>query len=214
MIAAWQEVAEVPKEVAEVAEDFVPALLERFLDLMLGPVRVPEMLYIVAPMVFTLFLMKLYFSRYSREELGWNSAVANALVLIFVGVDMLKTTYPETAPPEMMTSVWFNLRHISIETGAAVSTLITASVFGFGFVLLILAFFHLLGKRLLFILTGPLTVNLIAYLGVVIVYTHNTGRSPIPIDRYTFFAALMLLVVLVLFFALVRMLVGKPRRRR
>ena len=61
----------------------------RFRELFLAPVHHPSMIWIVVPLLMALLLMTIYFAKYRDEELGWNTALGNSLVLIFVSVALL-----------------------------------------------------------------------------------------------------------------------------
>lgn len=188
-------------------------LLARLVALVSAPLDYPEMIYIITPMLITLLLMEFYFGRYEDEELGWNTAVGHALVLIFVAVDLLKTIYPNMAPLTLTAKVWYNLSHFSSESGAALSTLITVTIFALGLLLLVTNFFHWLPKQLAFFLSGTLQINLLAYLGIVLVYTNNTG-NPLPLDWYTLGAAVLLFFGLWFFFAIIQRLEPKYKGKR
>ena len=185
---------------------FIPTLLDRLARLFAAPFEHPQMIYIITPMLITLVLMEFYFGRYDKEELGWNTAVGHALVLIFVSVDLIKTIYPNMAPLSLLSKAWFNITNFSTQSGEALSTLITAAIFTLGILLLISDFFHWLPKKLAFFLSGTLQINLVAYLGIVIVYTHNTGTNPMPLDWYTLLAAFLVFIVLWIFFGIIHLL--------
>jgi len=193
---------------------FLPTLLDRLSRLVGAPFQNGEMIYIITPMLLTLLLMEFYFGRYDREELGWNTAVGNALVLLFVSVDLLKTIYPDMAPSTLLHAAAYNLLHFSGQTGAAVSTLITALIFTFGVILLITNFFHWLPKKLAFFVSSSLTINLTAYVGIVLVYTNRTGANPLPVDWYTILAALLLFAGLWLLFTIIHALEPKYKGKR
>ncbi len=193
---------------------FFPTLVDRLARLIAAPFQHSQMLYIITPMLITLLLMEFYFGRYDTEELGWNTAVGHALVLIFVSVDLLKTVYPGMAPSTMLTKVWFNILHFTAERGEVVSTAIAAAIFAVGILLLITDFFHWLPKKFAFILSGTLEINIIAYLSIVIVYTNNAGTNAVPLDWYTALAAAMLFVALWVLFGIIHRLEPKYKGDR
>ncbi|MBR9692721.1 hypothetical protein GOV07_02185 [Candidatus Woesearchaeota archaeon] len=193
---------------------FVPTLLDRLARLFAAPFEHPQMIYIITPLIITLVLMEFYFGRYDKEELGWNTAVGHALVLIFVSVDLIKTIYPDMAPLTLLSKAWFNLTNFSTQSGEAISTLITVAIFALGILLLISDFFHWLPKGLAFFLSGTLQINLIAYLGIVIVYTHNTGVNPMPLDWYTLLAAVLVFIALWIFFGIIHLLEPSYKGKR
>ena len=110
------------------------------------------------------------------------------------------------APVTMLTHLVNNLLHFSLDTGIAVSSLITVFIFGLGAMLLFANFFHLLNQKFAFFLSGTLVINLVAYLGIAIVYTHNSGESPIPIDGYTAGAGVMMLILLIILFGIIHIM--------
>lgn len=193
---------------------FFPALFERFMALLLAPFSHPQMFYIILPMIVTLVVLELYQGRYSSEDLGWNSAVGHALVLIFVSVDLLKTIYPDVAPSTMLNSIWFNATHLGAQSGEAVTTLIAAAIGTYGFLLLIIDFLHWLPKRLAFFISGNLQIHLLAYLGIAIVYSNQAGADKVPVDWYTPLAGLLLFLLLWFLFGIVHLLTPKYKGRK
>ncbi len=168
---------------------FLPDLFGRIWDLISAPGKNPEMIWIVVPIVVSLLVMTIYFGRYSKEELGWNTAVGNTLLLVFVGVDLLRTIY--------------NNPHIevSIEVGGfdiPVKTLVALLVLFQGFALLYANFFHWMPKQIAFFITSALPVNLTAYVAIAVVY------SDVPLRWMTVLAAVVLFIVLLVFFKLIK----------
>lgn len=149
----------------------LPILIERFLELVRAPFDYPDMLWIIIPLLLTLFLMELYFGRYKFEELGWNTAFGNSLVLIFVSMDLLRRLYTQNM------LAYLNLRAV----------LAIAVIFE-GVFLVLIGFFHLLPKKLAFGVSAKLPINFIAYISVILVY------STIPIDFITLFASIIFLI--------------------
>lgn len=193
---------------------FLPVTAERFLQLVAAPFQHPQMVYILTPMLITLVLMEFYFGRYKDEELGWNTAVGHALVLIFVGIDLLKTVYPGVPPSVMAAEAWAVMGSFSSFTGEALTTLIALAILLFGFLLLIVDFFHWLPKGLAFFVSGTLEIDLIAYLGIVIVYSNNARLHPIPVDWYTLLAAILLFFALSLLFGFIHLLEPEYKGKR
>jgi|GEM_PF-469810 len=191
---------------------FVPTLINRVADLVAAPFLYPQMVYILTPMLITLVLMEFYFGRYKDEELGWNTAVGHALVLIFVGIDLLKTVYPSVTPSTMATHVWMDLGRFS--SGETISTIIAIAVLTYGFFLLIMDFFHWLPKGLAFFVSGTLQVDLLAYLAIVLVYTNNARVHPIALDGYTFLAAILLFLGLWGIFGFIHVLEPEKKDKR
>jgi len=168
-------------------------LIPRLFDLISAPWKNPEMIWILAPMLITLVLMEFYFGRYSKEELGWNTAVGNALVLIFVSIDLFRHIFAATPGIVTHSILVYNLKEIFI-----------ASVIGLSaFWLLFVDFLHLLPKRLAFFISSSLPVNIIAYLGIVVVY------SNFRLDNTTLLAGLLLFILLNILFGIIHLIEPK-----
>jgi len=165
-------------------------LVERFIELVTAPYYHQEMIWIVIPLIIALFLMQLYFGRYRKEQLGWNTAVGNSLALIFVTVDLFRRIYT-ASESKVIVDVVFS------DFGKSLVALIIGLL---SLWLLFGDFFHLLPKKLAFFVSSSLPTTLIAYMGIVLVYTD------VPLDRWTLLAGIWLLIVLVIFFAIIHVL--------
>lgn len=175
----------------------LPSLWERFVQIAAAPVSNPKMLWIALPIIITLFTMEFYFGRYKRESLGWNTAVGNSLVLIFVSLDLLRQFYG-SASINRVAEIF------ALHTG---KTILAIAVGFSGLLILYYDFFHLLPRRFAFTISSYLGVNLLAYLSATVIY------ADLMIDWYTLFAALLLFLLAAVFFALMRKIEPKPKER-
>lgn len=186
----------------------VPTFIDRLKQIILAPIEYPEMIWILTPMAVTLLLMTLYFGRYKREELGWNTAVGNSLVLLFVSLDLLQKAYPEANP---LRALLVFLRTMS-DSGFATEVLpgiVAGMILLYSLFLLTADFHHWLPKKLAFFISSSLPINILAYFGIIFVYGATAG-SPPPLDWYTFFAFFTLFAALYYFLSLIQ-LVEKDR---
>ena len=142
------------------------------MELVLAPVHFREMIWILTPLLVSLLLMEFYFDRYKDEEMGWNTAFGNSLVLIFVSLDILRVLYGRGM-----------LEYVTLESALAISVVLI------GFTLTLLTFFHILPKELAFGLSSRLPINIIAYLTIVIIY------AGILIDVYTAVTAVIFAIL-------------------
>lgn len=189
-------------EIEMLAEELSLAMkliYERVLEIVQQPAANPEMLWMLIPMLVSLFLIELYFGRYSKEELGWNSAVSNALVLFFVGMNLASWLYSN----EML--VGFTLVDITIFDVALKKTFITAIVIAESALLLFLNFFHLVTKRFSFGISSGLIINFVGAISIILVY------SNVPLDIVAIPAVLLIFICLVLFFWIIRLIEPKAR---
>ena len=130
------------------------------------------MLWEIIPILTTIFIIEMYFGRYSDEELGWNSAVANSLILIYVGVNLLHYLY---------------LKQIFYFGSYLIISIILVIL---GITLAILDYHHWLPKRISFGVSSVLPINFLAIFSIIFVHGELT------LDLLTLYAAIILLIVL------------------
>lgn len=195
--ATLAKVTEKAGEAAAVAHGFLPLIFIRLWDLVAAPFRHAEMLWIIFPLFFSLIVLELYFDRHGDEEIGWAAALANSLVLIFVAIDLVKRSFENATP-------WSVLKTIGLSIFGDGTLPITPQVLililflgAFGIVVTIVNYFHLLPKKLAYILSHHAPINYLAYFAIAIVYSDKTA-SPIPFDIPTLIAAALLFVLLLL----------------
>lgn len=165
-------------------------LVTRWVELISAPLTTPNMLWIVTPLAVATLLMEFYFGRYQEEDLGWNTAVANSLVLIFVAIDLLRFVYGDTSilTADVRDLATYNLK----------ATIIALAVASGGFLLMFTEFFHVLPKKFAFFISSTLPVNVVAYVAITLVYTQ------IPLDFYTLGAAVLLFFLLMGLFRILK----------
>jgi len=157
-----------------------------------------EMLWILLPLLAAMFLLELYFSRYKKEELGWNSALANSLVLFFVGLNLCSFLYNPDPSKNMLYgfgSIKPELMEEAIKKSAIAFFIVFESV-----LLMLLDFFHLVSKRFAFGISSGLVLNFIGAISIILV------RSDVKIDLITIPAVLLLFAFTVAFFSLLRLI--------
>lgn len=67
-------------------------LIEVIKEFVLAPVRYPDILPTVLPIIVGAIVIELYFGKHTNEELGWNTSVGNAIVWVTTGLVMYLTT--------------------------------------------------------------------------------------------------------------------------
>jgi hypothetical protein len=169
-----------------VTESSSLAIVDRFVDLLLAPAQFTQMLWMAVPLVLTIFLMELYFSRYSAEELGWNSAYGNALVLLFVTVDLFRYLYNNNL-----------LEMMSLKLALALAVAILAIL------LTMINFLHILPEGFAYGLSSKLPMNFIAYTALILIY------SEIPIDITTLISSAGLFILFAAIILVIRSIIPK-----
>ena len=146
---------------------------QRIIEIISSPFAHAEMFWILTPMIISMLLMIFYFGRYKKEELGWNTAFGNSMVLIFASVDMLRKQFLEGQLFE------FNAH-----------TILVIAIIIEGLFLTFFTFFHLLPKGWAFSLASGTTINIVVIFVLILIY------GKIPIDGITAIASLILAITL------------------
>jgi len=166
---------------------FVRQTLFEFDSLLKAPFDVPEMWWIVAPLLAVIFIMTFYFGKYIKEKLGYNTALGNSVVLFFVCIDLLRHIYNYTSPASFENYAWNPL------TTAIILMIILESI-----LLLSAAFEHALPEKVMYFIASPVAVNVQAYVMAAIVYTQSEPTF------YTFMAALLLFIIMIVILRIVK----------
>jgi hypothetical protein len=155
-------------------------LFNRSVDMVFAPFQVPDMLWMLLPLLATLLLMEFYFGRYKDEELGWNTAFGNTLVLMFVAIDLFRHLYT----PSGQTVIQF------VSSISDIKIIIPLWIAGMALLLMFIDFFHFIPKKIAYIISSPTYINLIGLLGIILVYS-----QAIPLDWTTILACAVLFII-------------------
>lgn len=144
-----------------------------------------EVLWIVLPLFIATLIMVFYFEKYLEEEPGWNTHVANSLVLLFVAMSLFRHLYEA--------DVGGAINFIN----APYKFLISVFILILGVILLFLNFSHVLPEKYARHLSSPLTVNTFAYFVILWVFSPELGLTK-------FLSLVIWICVLLLFFNVLR----------
>ncbi|MFB6088298.1 MAG: hypothetical protein ABEK36_00805, partial [Candidatus Aenigmatarchaeota archaeon] len=64
-------------------------IFRRSVEIITFPANNPDLIPTILPLIFGVVVIELYFGRYEKEDLGWNSAVANSTMLITVATILI-----------------------------------------------------------------------------------------------------------------------------
>lgn len=173
--------------------NFLNNIWIRTLEIATEPLKVKSMLWILIPLLSTLFMMELYFGRYKKEQLGWNSAVSNSIVLFFVSFNLLGWLYQNNM-------LIFITKPTNIEIATAKSFIAIIILFE-SFLLMVLNFFHAFRGKFAFELSSPLIMNYIGVISIIIIY------SNIPLDYVTLISVIFIFILFALFFWILKFMV-------
>jgi len=151
----------------------------KFFDIVGAPFVNPEMFWILTPVIIIWVIIELYFARYVREELEYESALDNSLFLLFVGVDLV--------------------RRLAFEKLLFVDTLrsiIVLLVIILALALAYLDFFHVLKRKISSRVNSKFVISFIAYLGIILTYSDILAERSFYNYSITLVAVLMFYMVL------------------
>lgn len=159
-------------------KEFLITASNRLMELITVIAKDSDILWVVAPLLIATIIMFIYFQKYKYEELGWNSAVANSLVTLFISIALLRYIYFMTSPASVLNFTIYFAR-----------TCMVLILFFITFIVLIVNFEHLLPKKLAYHISSPLTMNLISYVIISFVY------SSLKFDWLTFVILLFMFIM-------------------
>ncbi len=144
-------------------------LIPRLIDIINTPILHPEILWIVLPLIIATILMMLYFGRYRTEQLGWNTAFSNNIVLIFVSINLIQ--------------------HLSGNNLLfSDKAMFVYFILAYNIIQLFINYFHLIPKWVAFIINSTIPINVMHYLAIIITY------SNIPFDTTTMLTSFILIL--------------------
>ena len=166
--------------------NYILQIFSRFNQIIREPFKNIDVLWILIPLLVTLILLQVYFGRYKKETLGWNTAVGNSLALFFVGMNLFSWLYRE----QLIIGIFTN---ISDPTTALIKTLIAILVVCESIYLITINFFHLIPEGMAFKISSPKILNIIGIICIILVYSKT-----IPLDLLTLWASILLFIIILL----------------
>ena len=175
-------------------------LFGRVMNIFQAPFEQSNMLWMLIPLLITLLAMEFYFGRYKEEELGWNTAFGNALVLLFISIDLFRHVYEPIGGS--IGDVVFS---------AHPKIIISLVILALALILMIINFFHFLPKKAAYIISSPPYINLVGLLAIIIVYSES-----VLLDLTTLFACISIFILANIIFTIIYLIVPsyKPPLQR
>ncbi|MEW6748965.1 MAG: hypothetical protein AB1295_04630 [Candidatus Micrarchaeota archaeon] len=158
---------------------FLEEVLARLSILVFAPLNDQHLLWAALPLVLATLFMTLYFGKYSKEELGWNTAFGNTMVFLFVSLNLIQRMFYSDGVGSW-DNVFSNTFYLSISSALVASA----------FFLMLITYYHLLPKRAAFFLFSAPPVNVSVYVLMTIIY------AGVPADSITLVAAILLFALI------------------
>ncbi|MDP3916802.1 MAG: hypothetical protein Q8Q42_00770 [Nanoarchaeota archaeon] len=177
--------------IAGFVEYFSNVIVPRSIEMFVATIQKKNTIEILVPLVVTLFLIQTYFGRNKDEELGWNTAYANCIVLLFVTAHLASYVYENyglSALDGFGTAAYYKTLFVLILGLTALS-------------LMFIDFFHSIDERMSFLLSNNIFIVFLSFVSIVLVYTD------IPFNRDTLVASVFILLTVVVFFYIFKWLI-------
>lgn len=162
----------------------IPEVLSRLFTFVAAPFLYPEMWWLLIHLVLTFVLFEFYFERHRDEELGWSAALANSIVMVFIGLELIRSMYHHKGTPWSVGLQAFSDFASQGLSDFMIIVILCGILVGLGLFTALVNYFHLLPKQIAWLISGHKTVNLLAYFLIVLVFRYDSG-NPIPIDLVT-----------------------------
>ena len=174
--------------VPETTQYFSEIIIPRIIEFIKVPIDNKEVLWALAPILVTLFLIQVYFGRHREEQIGWNTAYGNIVVLIFVVANLAN---------------YVNKRYgyqtiLEVGTEGFYKAILILVVLALAVFLFFADFFHSMSRKISFFLSSSLFVTFIAYVSIVSVY------SSILFDKETLVSLVVFFIFVWIFFKFFR----------
>ncbi|MBD3310737.1 hypothetical protein GF351_05970 [Candidatus Woesearchaeota archaeon] len=148
-------------------------------EIFIHPWTLRRSLWMILPLMLILVFIHLYFGRHRSEELGWNSAFSNSISLLWICMILSRFLFENYSWSEMLS-----------EPQAMKSLIIIGILVSWVLVLLVLNYFHVMPKRLAFMLSSSDSVYVMAYIVISVIV------DGFPLDQKTLIASLALFVIM------------------
>lgn len=132
----------------------VQNLLDGFREIFSAPLKDLSIFWLLAPIILFWLIIEIYFGRYKKEKMGWNTALGNGLSMFWIVVISLKVLFAE------------GLELFSLDKLIFVIFIAVYSIF-----VIIISFNHRLNEGLFFLLSSPTVVYYLS--AIAVLWIHN-----------------------------------------
>ena len=167
---------------------FLQDLLTGFTEISKSFIHDLSIWWVLAPVFLIWIIVELYFGIYKKEALGWNTALANGITLMWICVDSLRHTFSTE-----VSHFW--LRFI-----------VTLGFLLFGLFLIYVCFKHRFSERFTFHIASP---NLIFFLALsVVLFTYGE----LSLSWYIILDLIIIFIFIVLIITLIKRLIPQSQK--
>lgn len=162
---------------------FVQELLNGFGQIFTAISKDWSVMWLLAPVIILWILLEIYFGRHKQEKLGWNTALGNGFVLIWVSLTIMRELFQG-----------------SIEGKTSKIIIMTIFVL-YGTIVCYLAFTHKAVEKVSFLLASPYLIYFLT------MYLILWGYDLLAVNLYIIIDVIIIFFVLLLFKTILRHLI-------
>ena len=144
----------------------------------------------LAPVILLWIALEIYFGKYKKEQLGWNTSLGNAVTLTWISVESMRFLF-DTQPDNF----WFRFG------------IITAIIF-YALLIIYFSFSHKISAKATYILASP---NATYFLCMV---TILWGHGALKLTEWVLLNLVILYLILLVLFALIRKIMPEAKKEK
>lgn len=169
--------------------DVLSLVFSRVFEILKAPFDEPLIFWELGPLIVTMFVMEIYFGKYKDEEYGWASTLSNALMLFFIGSNLLHYLY-----------LTGTLDFTSLRSQ------IPLYVMSIGLLFAILDFYHIWPSLIAFDISSVLPIHIIAFISIILVHID------VILDEITLYASICLFILILIFMKTMQFFIPRSSR--
>lgn len=159
---------------------FLQGMLDALGEIIKAPFKEWSVWWFLAPVIILWIILELYFGRYKSETLGWNTALANGISLVWINVESMRFLFDSKPDP-------FLLRFIPVSL---------ILIYG-GFIIYV-AFTHKFSGKVAYRLAAPTPVYFLSFISVL------WGHGELTLTWFVILDLIVLYPIILSIFALIR----------
>jgi len=144
----------------------------------------------ITPIILLWFLLEVYFGKYKREKLGWNTSLANGITLTWINIEAMRFLFSEHPTP-----FWFRFFIILL-------------IMFYGFFVIYISFTHKFSSKTTYAFAAPSPVY---YLAAI---TTLWGHGVLDLSFWVVVDLIIMFPLILLFFKILRGILPKAKKAR
>lgn len=177
--------------------NYIFDILKLVWKLFINPLKNYHTIWLVIPLILILITIHFYFGRYRSEELGWNSAFGNSISLFWICIILWKYLH-DKYDITILIHDQYTIKYLFLISFLSVWVIM----------LLIFNFFHLVSRKLAFIISSADSIYILAYIIISIIMTDFV------LNYELLFASIILFILMILLFDGIKILIPMTKNAR